>query len=97
MTKHPQTSIHDTGFAAHESVRQENIKLNERIKELEADKQDLALIAKEQENAHVAANMRNVELQVQLKALPCYVQWFWHDDDDPCGYCPLCKTQGAGE
>ena len=30
---------------------------------LEVDKADLALIAKEQENAHIAANLRNAELQ----------------------------------
>ena len=35
MIRHPQTSIYDNGFAAHEALRQENIKLNERIDELE--------------------------------------------------------------
>jgi chromosome segregation ATPase len=36
MCKHPTTSLHDTGHAAHEAVRQENIVLSERIAELEA-------------------------------------------------------------
>ena len=41
MIRHPQTSIYDTGFAAHESVRQENIKLNERITRLKAKLADV--------------------------------------------------------
>ena len=37
MIKHPQTSIHDNESEAHEALRQENIKLNERIAELKAE------------------------------------------------------------
>jgi len=38
-----------------------------RINELEAEKDDLAFIAKEQENAHVASNMQNAELKATIE------------------------------
>jgi hypothetical protein len=80
-----------TEYLPADCLGQVRIPPDPRIKELEAD-----LVEKDDWVQEIDALA--VKLQAQLKAMPCYFDWFWSDAMDlDSPNCPACAAQEAGE